>query len=322
MKLEGFDAEFKNLDDFIRVITARIWEGRRIDDIYTYYTDPCVVETPTGVSSALVDVVNGTRATLAAFPDRRLLCEDVIGWGARERGYYSSHRIISPMTHAGAGVFGEPTGAKIHVRTIADCWCIENRIAHEWLVRDQSAIAKAINISVETLAKRWLDATQGIFSKPVAPAAPLPFAPHISNSEHARAYAQAYSELWSSQQSEQVCETLYDEAVHAITPAETHRYGRAEMAVFWRAYFETYACHEFAVEHLIEDASASGLIRTAMRWRVQSVAHQGGNPVEIMGISHAQWRDGRVLNEWVLIDEIALAMQRLSAGTNCVESSR
>ena len=44
--MRGFDTEFSNLEHYIRVITARIWEGRRIDDIRKYYSDPCVVETP------------------------------------------------------------------------------------------------------------------------------------------------------------------------------------------------------------------------------------------------------------------------------------
>ena len=49
--MKGFDAEFPDLDTYIRVITARIWEGRRLEDIRRYYADPCIVETPTGVTT-------------------------------------------------------------------------------------------------------------------------------------------------------------------------------------------------------------------------------------------------------------------------------
>jgi hypothetical protein len=139
--MTGFDAEFRDLDEYIRVITARIWEGRRIDDIRAYYSDPCVVETPSSVSTSVEDVISGTRATLQQFPDRRLLAEDIIQSGDAERGFLSSHRIISTMTHQGDGNFGRASGTKIHVRTIADCVCKDNRIIHEWLVRDQAAIA-------------------------------------------------------------------------------------------------------------------------------------------------------------------------------------
>ena len=52
--MKGFHAEFKNLDDYIRVITDRIWEGRRLQDIHLYYSDPCVVETAMSVPCQLV----------------------------------------------------------------------------------------------------------------------------------------------------------------------------------------------------------------------------------------------------------------------------
>ena len=94
--LEGFDPEFENLDQYIRVITHRIWEERRIDDIRRYYSDPCIVETPSSVSTSIEDVISGTKATLAMFPDRQLLAEDVIWAGDAPGGFLSSHRIISP----------------------------------------------------------------------------------------------------------------------------------------------------------------------------------------------------------------------------------
>ena len=150
-KMRGFDAEFRDLDHYIRVITERIWEGRRIDDIYRYYSDPCIVETPSSVSTDVEEVVSGTKATLAQFPDRRLLAEDIIQSGDAERGFLSSHRIISTMTHLGDGNFGKATSHKIHVRTIADCVCKDNRIIHEWLVRDHAAIALQIGSTPQAL---------------------------------------------------------------------------------------------------------------------------------------------------------------------------
>jgi hypothetical protein len=34
--------------------------------------------------------------------------------------------------------------------------------------------------------------------------------------------------------------------------------------------------------------------------------------VEIMGISHAEFANGRVLREWLLVDEVAIWMQVLA----------
>ncbi len=44
--MRGFDAEFRDLDHYIRVITDRIWEQRRIEDIRLYYGEPCIVGPP------------------------------------------------------------------------------------------------------------------------------------------------------------------------------------------------------------------------------------------------------------------------------------
>ena len=43
-----------------------------------------------------------------------LLVDDVIWSGNREDGYYSSHRIISPMTNEGPTLFGPEIG-RAHV---------------------------------------------------------------------------------------------------------------------------------------------------------------------------------------------------------------
>ena len=212
--MAGFDPEFRDLDHYIRVITERIWEGRRIDDIHRYYSDPCVVETPSSVTTSIVDVINGTEATLAAFPDRRLLAEDIIQSGDAEGGYLSSHRIISTMTHLGEGAFGKPTGNRIHVRTIADCVCRDNRIIHEWLVRDQAAIAHHIGIAPRELAQRWLN-ERGDWNKPVAAAAPTGYVSEVSGVSLALGYAEAIRDF--AYRRGQVA-LAYDDAVHHIGP--------------------------------------------------------------------------------------------------------
>lgn len=139
--MKGFDAEFADLDGYIRGITARIWEGRRVDTIGRYYSDDCAVITPAGADVGVAGVVRGTLETLHQFPDRRLLCEDIVSAGDEDDGFLSSHRIASTMTHLGDGSFGPASGKRIRVRTVADCVCKDNRIVHEWLVRDQAAIA-------------------------------------------------------------------------------------------------------------------------------------------------------------------------------------
>lgn len=326
--LPGFDAEFRNLDDYIRVITDRIWEGGRIDDIHKYYSDPCVVETPSSVSTALEDVVRGTRATLAAFPDRRLLAEDIIQSGDAVGGFLSSHRIISTMTHLGDGAFGAPTGKRIHVRTIADCVCRDNRIIHEWLVRDQAAIALQIGVSPRDIAAKWLAASQpqnikpqqgrAVWQKNAANAPPAGYFSFVSSDAQAQMVANALTEV-AYHPDKNMGASTYDDAVHHLGPADTTRYGQMEVTQYWQQLFTTFKVKKFTIEHLAMQQGNGRADRVALRWRA-ATEHLGAGafgvptnkPVEIMGINHVEFFNGRVLREWVLVDEIALWMQVLA----------
>lgn len=316
--MTGFDPEFHDLDHYIRVITRRIWEERRIDDIRRYYGDPCVVETPSSVTHSVEDVVNGTRSTLAMFPDRRLLAEDIIQSGDAERGFLSSHRIISTMTHAGDGTFGRATGRRIHVRTIADCVCKANRIVHEWLVRDQAAIACHIGIEPRELAQRWLDERGGWRKQPAGPA-PAGYVSHVSDESLARSYSQAVQDFAAGKGQAQFA---YDDAVHHIGPGGSVRHGQEEVAGFWCRLFGALQVHSFAVEHLALQSGGDRPDRVAMRWRARAW-HRGdgpygpatGKPVELLGINHAEFWRGRALREWVLLDDVALWMQVLAPAT-------
>ena len=319
--MKGFHAEFKNLDHYIRVITDRIWEGRRIDDIHLYYSDPCVVETAMSVSTTIESVITGTRATLAMFPDRRLLAEDVIQSGDDHGGFLSSHRIISPMTHLGDGSFGKATGRKVHARTIADCVCKDNRIIHEWLVRDHAAIALQIGSTPQALAQQWLN-ERGGWTKPVAGPAPAGYVSAISKAALANDYAQSISHFAHGKP---VLKSIYDEAVQQTSPGEVCSYGRLEVEGFWQGLFAALPVKDFAVEHLAihQDAASTGRPdRVALRFRANCThgvsdtlgsryGKSSNKPVELLGIVHAELYQGQVIREWVLIDDVAIWMQIL-----------
>ncbi len=317
--MKGFDAEFRDLDHYIRVITDRIWEGRRIDDIRLYYSDDCAVETPSSVSIGIDPVIDGTRATLVAFPDRRLLAEDVIISGDEDGGFLSSHRILSPMTHAGPGVFGPPTQRGVVARTIADCVCIDNRIVHEWLVRDQAAIARQIGLHERDLAQRWLNECRR-FGKASMPPAPPPYVSFIDPHPLAQRFAQSYRDAWCGGGATGDV-ALFDESVIVALPGGDTAVGAARPR-FWDGLVAALQATHFEVEHLVAHEGAGRATAVAMRWRVRAT-HSGagrygaptGRPVEVLGISHAEVEQGRVVREWVLIDDIALWMQILQAQT-------
>lgn len=319
--MKGFDAEFHDLDHYIRVITDRIWEGRRLDDIRRYYGTDCAVETPSSVSIGIEPVMEGTRKTLQAFPDRRLLAEDVIISGDEDRGFLSSHRIFSPMTHAGPGAFGPPTGRPVHVRTVADCVCLNNRIVHEWLVRDQAAIARAIGRHERDVAQDWLDAAMG-WNKPAMPPVPAPYRSWVEPSGPGADYAQAWLDGLKQPSDQQA--RLSPDVICAL-PGAAVAVGATSRSAFWSSLLQALPSAQVSMEHLVSVPREGRATAVAMRWRWRS-AHEGagrygpptGREVEILGITHAEIEHGLVMREWVLIDEVANWMQvltpRMAAG--------
>ena len=320
--LQGFDAEFRSLDDYIRVITDRIWEGRQIEAIRDYYSEPCGVITPAGASTDVRSVIDGTRATLAQFPDRRLLAEDVIQAGDAQAGFLSSHRIISTMTHLGDGNFGSASGKKIHVRTVADCVCKGNRIVHEWLVRDQGAIAAAIGSTPQAIARQWLALRKTPMLPLPPPAAPAWWRNPMSDEPLAQRYAKGVANLLAAQGTD---ETLFDEAACSLGPVNSTHYGRDEIHGFYDDVARSVNDAHCEVESIsfMPASSASGRPpRVALRWRLRGrhsglgrYAHPGNSALDILGINHAEFvninHTWQVHREWVLIDDVATWMQVL-----------
>ena len=329
--MQGFHAEFRNLDDYIRVITNRIWEGGQIDTIRDYYSDPCVVITPSGATTDVQSVIDGTKATLAQFPDRRLLAEDVIEAGDAQAGFLSSHRIISTMTHLGNGNFGKASGKKIHVRTVADCVCKDNRIVHEWLVRDQGAIAAAVGSSPQQMAKIWLTSRSKPLLPLAQPAAPIWWRNPVSDEPMAQRYANSVGQMLAGKSND---ETLYDEAACSLGPVNTTHYGRVEIQGFYASIARSISTSSCEIESVAFMPASSGLgrpPRVALRWRLKG-KHSGEgrystvngaadarNCLDILGISHAEFvkigKEWQIQREWVLIDDVAVWMQVFDGAT-------
>ena len=146
-ELPGFDEEYLDIVDYILKITHRIWEEKGIGVIYDTYANNCLVHSSDSTSTGASGIIANPLMTLHAFPDRRLMAEDVM-WSEDSPGVFlSSHRILSTGTNLGDSNFGPVTGKKVYFRTIADCACTKNKIFEEWLVRDNLWIVQQLDLN-------------------------------------------------------------------------------------------------------------------------------------------------------------------------------
>lgn len=215
--MKGFDPKFRDFPDYIIGITKEIWEDRGIATLHDYYSEDIVVRSPGSVVLGNRNVIGATMATLAEFPDRQLLGEDVIWSGTPEEGMLSSHRIISTATHLAEGVYGKPTGTKLRYRILADCHAIDNQINDEWLIRDQGAIVRQMGWDPKEYAVDLIAREGGSENcvKPLTPEndQPGPYRGTGNDNEWGQRYADILTRIMNADMG--VIETEYDRAVQS-----------------------------------------------------------------------------------------------------------
>ncbi|WP_299024681.1 ester cyclase [uncultured Sulfitobacter sp.] len=320
--MKGFDPKFKDFPDYIIGITKEIWEDRNIATLHHYYSDDIVVRTPSSVVVGNKGVIGATMATLAEFPDRTLLGEDVIWSGTPEEGMLSSHRLLSTATHARDGVYGAATGKKLVYRILADCHAINNQINDEWLIRDQAAIVKQLGVEPKAYAADLIEREGGPDAcvRPMHPDRDIegPYKGRGNDNEWGAKYADIITRIMGADMA--AIPNEYDRAVHSEYPGGVTGHSHGPVDEFWMGLRASFPDAVFTVDHVIgrEDAMLSP--RAAVRWSLQG-KHSGwgtfgtptGAEVYIMGISHAEFGPWGLRREYTLIDETAVWKQILLA---------
>ena len=323
--LPGFDPAYSDIVDYIVRCTHRIWEEKNVGLCRTHYADSCVMHTLNGPSSGLENVVQGTLAALAAYADRQVIADDVI-WSEDSPGlFYSSHRITSRSTLEGTdALYGQATGRAQMATTVADCVVRESLIVEEWLFRDNARAAlqmqrePAAVAQVQAEADRsgdparhawrqvWIDKTRRLARTAQA----WPDHAHPASGPVRLLHA-----AW--------CDDLYGEVAGQVSPSievlwPTGRSGWGRG--YWvgclmqlRAQLTDFA---MAIEHWAARPLPHGEVAVALRWSacgVHAVSGPWGPPtgreILVAGNSHYVLRQGRMVRDHTVFDELAVLRQ-------------
>jgi hypothetical protein len=318
--MKGFDPKFRDFPDYIIGITKEIWEDRGIATLHRYYAPDIVVRSPASVVVGSRGVIAATMATLAEFPDRTLLGEDVIWCGTPEEGMLSSHRLLSTATHLGDGAYGRATGKKLVYRIIADCHAIANQINDEWLIRDQGAIVRQMGWDPRGFARDQIAREGGAEAcvKPLTPATdrPGPYRGRGNDSEWGARLADLLTRIMGADMA--AIGQVYDRAavLHHPGGVTGHSWGDADR--FWMSLRAAFPDAAFAIHHVIGRDDPLMPPRAAVRWSLTG-AHSGwgafgaptGAPVHVLGITQAEWGPWGLRRDYTLFDETAIWKQIL-----------
>ncbi|MBM2577354.1 ester cyclase [Jannaschia sp. Os4] len=316
--MKGFSNRWKDFPDYIIGITKEIWEDRGVSTLHDYYAPDIVVRSPASVVVGNADVIGATMATLAEFPDRRLLGEDVIWSGSADAGMLSSHRLLSTATHAGDGVYGRATGRKLRYRILADCHARDNRIDDEWLIRDQGAIVRQMGTTPEAFAADLIAKEGGPERcvKPLTPETdrPGPYAGTGNDDPLGHRLREVIERIMSADL--RVIPEAYDRAAQLEYPGGVTGHSHGDADRFWMSLRAAFPRAEFEIHHVIGRDDPFMPPRAAVRWSLWG-RHDGwggfgvptGAMVYVLGITHAEFGPWGLRREWTLFDETAVWKQ-------------
>ncbi|MEL6598651.1 MAG: nuclear transport factor 2 family protein [Pseudomonadota bacterium] len=318
-----YSNRWDSFPDYILGITKEIWEDRGLATLHQYYAPEIPVRSPGSLVIGNQNVISATMATLAEFPDRQLLGEDVI-WCETESdngpGHLSSHRIISTATHTGDGMYGKATGRALRYRIIADCHAVGPTIDDEWLIRDQGAIVRQMGWDPKEFARDLIAREGG------PDACVTPFSPGIDRPGPYRGtgndnpWGIRYADLLTGMMNRDFAriEAEYDRACHLEYPGGVTDNGWAAVDRFWMTLRSAFPDATFRIEHRIGREDPLYAPRAAIRWSLHGT-HSGwgafgaptGAEVYVMGAAHAEFGPWGLRREYVLFDETAIWKQIL-----------
>lgn len=322
--MDGFEDVYSDIVHYIAYCTHRIWAEKGVGLIYTHYDDAVVVHTPYGTQTSVEEVVAGTIQMMQAFPDRESRLGNVAWTGDDKQGFYTSHLGTSRMTNLGPSVYGPATGKKVRIRHIADCMIRQNLIYREWLVRDNGALVRQLGMDPVEVAKGLAEAAVRAGVPPVVSGLPersvgqkhpepldLPSGAQASMEDNLR---HMVHDVWNRRRFDKV-KDYFAADVNVQTAPGRELHGVQGVMWYIISMLAAFPDAQMSFDHFCDTHETDGYI-AAVRWSL-SGTHLGngqfgppsGKAVNILGMSHFRFKNGKIVQEWTVWDEISVLMQ-------------
>jgi pimeloyl-ACP methyl ester carboxylesterase/predicted ester cyclase len=326
--LRGFDDDYTDIVDYIVRCTHKIWDERDIGLIYTHYTHNCTVYTSMGMMYDRETVVRDTIQRLVTFPERRGMATHVIWRGDDEEGFYTSHMVTGSGRHTQPGIYGPPTGRLFTTRTIADCMIYENKIYREWIVGDNMVILKQLGLNPHVYAEKAAMAQfeKGLTALDIGENRRLigQYPPEAEpDLELAHNDLERDTLLWMhdvfNRRMFGKMKDVYASNVQYHGPMLKELYGVAAITHQYLGLLGSIPDAAFMPQHISSTPCAEGGTKVAVRW-VMEGHHMGygilselgeptGKRLQVMGITHYHYKNGKIVDEWNVYDELSLLVQ-------------
>jgi len=324
--MRGFEPTYVNIVDYIVRITHRIWEEKDIGYIYDTYSHDCTVWDDLGLQYGRDKIVADTVHTNNAFPDIRLVADEVVWAGNEVVGFHTSHRTKILGTNTGYSRFGAPTGKRIQLWCMANCVARDNEIFHEHVLYDTAGLVHQLGFDVNETAARFAalrvaSPQLGNFmggepkrlsgqGKPASIA--IPAAPRDDIDAFVRA---AFHTIWNRRNFGAIDEVYAPNVVTQATAGRVYR-GIGQLRSFILSMVAMFPDMTLTIDDLYWMGNPRDGFVASIRWSAQGT-HRGngiygeptGKQVHLWGISQWAIEDGMVVKEWAMFNEFGILMQ-------------
>ncbi|MFI3172547.1 MAG: ester cyclase [Eubacteriales bacterium] len=324
-KMMNFDPQYRDFVDYIMKITHQIWEEKGIGVIYDTYHNNVTMHLGTTNLVGVKDVIGNTLQTLHAFPDRRLIGQNVIWSDFGPEGYLSSHRVMSTATNLGDSNFGPATGKKINFRTVIDCATTHNRIHEEWLVRDNLWIVTQLGLDPHEVAKKMAKAAKNSVNSlqssfGICESMEGQFVPEkytAADDSIGEIVLEMLSHIYNYRYINKVKEYYHENAtVHFVCNKDLNGYDEIQGMII--SFLASVPTGSYEVERVTcTDRPNNDGYDVAVRWRLRGMndgigffGQPSGKPLDIMGINHYHMLDNKVKEEWITFDGMDILKQK------------
>jgi hypothetical protein len=327
-------APYRNPRDYITGWTDRIWINRGLGQINDMYAPDVKVHTCYGETYGMRDVIGNSIQKMVAFPNRGGGHDDVI-WEARgDNSFISSHRVFNNATHTGHWTYGPPTGRTWFNRSVAHCLVRDNVVVEEWVIRDEFAVLEGLGIDPYRVAAELADHSpvlgtaieSGAKASSFAGVIDNPVAAGISGARPPRYRQESamivryFEEVWNQRHIDRVADYCNDTVVcQSVRMRRSMQISNFQMEVM--ALLAPFPDGVIEVRDIAVHESADLGTRVAVIWLLRgtysgSPVYGAVNraPVNIMGVSHFELRDGKISREYRIFDEISVIAQIIKHG--------
>ncbi len=322
--MNGFEPAYVNIVDYIVRITHRIWEEKDIGYIYDCYSHDCTVWDDLGLQYGRDKIVADTVHTNNAFPDIRLVADEVIWAGDETVGFHTSHRTKILGTNTGWSRFGPPTGKRVQLWCIANCVARANEIFHENVIYDTAGLVRQLGLDVVETARKVAASRSTATSNFLAgePKRMIGQGKPEANTFPERAEADvdgfaraAFGTIWNRRNFGAI-DKVYGPGVVCQSNSGRVLRGQGQLRAFILSLVAMFPDIALTVDDIYWMGNPEEGIVASIRWSAVGT-HRGNGPygeptgkqVTLWGISQWSIENGVVQKEWMMFNEFGLLMQ-------------